>query len=100
MSPTTYTSFSLKIPAFSFRKSLTFLIMSVFLVLLPLTAPVRVRAQAQREEDEEMSQTQLVRSGGTKNSLTGTNIIAITVLFTALVAIGLHAYTTQIYPHN
>ena len=75
--------------------ALTLLCLGGFLVLAPLTT-VRVRA-GQREEEEEQASQQLVRSGGEESP---GSMVAVSVLFLILVFVGLHAYTTQIYPSS
>ena len=74
--------------------ALTLLCLGSFLLLAPLTA-VRVRAQSREEEEEQPAQ--LVRSGGGEAS---GNMLAVGALFALLLFVGLHAYTTQIYPNS
>ena len=73
----------------------TLVVVGIFLALAPLT-PVRVRAQS-REDEEETSQAQLVRSGGQE---AGGSMLAVGMLFGTLLLVGMHAYTTQIYPNS
>lgn len=78
---------------------LTMLLVGIFLFTAPLSIPVLSQeddnsTNSQTEDDE---QDTLVRSGG---EITPTKIIAIGGLFSILVFIGIHAYTTQIYPSN
>ncbi len=55
---------------------------------------LNIRGLAQKKE-EEVEQTELVRTGAQTQP---TNIVAVSLLFVTLMGIGIHAYTTQIYP--